>query len=303
MSKSAYLFPLATVIAWAGNGIVSKMSVDVVSPGTIAFYRWLLAALVLLPFVAPTLWRQRRAIRKHFFKLSVLGALGMVVLQTLTYVSAQTTSATNIALIGSVVPMMTMAWGVLLNREAPTQGMVAGSLISFLGLSVLLTQGHPLDLLNQSLNQGDVLLLLGAVCYGLYGVLLRRWKLPFSTWPSLFLQMSMGALWLLPVYLTQADKSVSMEAWPMVLFAALVASLFATYSWLRGIQALGANRCTAFMNLNPLIGTGLAVWLLGESLSQAHYLGGSLTLLGVFLTQRLKSPARLRRKRQPLPES
>ncbi|TKB57346.1 DMT family transporter [Ferrimonas aestuarii] len=292
MTKSAYLFPIATVIAWAGNGIVSKISVDMIAPGSIAFYRWLIAASLLAPFVLPTLWRQRALVKKHFFKLSILGGLGMVVLQTLTYVAAQTTSATHIALIGSVVPMMTMLWSLFLLRETPTQGMLVGSLMSFLGLAVLLTNGHPLALFDTVLKQGDLLLLIGALSYGLYGVLIKRWNLPFSTWPSLFLQMAMGALWLLPVFLTEADKTISTEALPLVLFAALIASLFATFSWLRGIELLGASKCTAFLNLNPVIGTLLAVLLLGEHLSLAQVLGGGLTLIGVYVAQKLKAPIR-----------
>ncbi|USD35872.1 MULTISPECIES: DMT family transporter [Ferrimonas] len=299
MSKSAYLFPLVAVVAWAGNGIVSKMSVGLIDPAAIAFYRWMIAASILLPFVLPTLWRQRKLVQKHLFKLSILGGLGMVALQTLTYVAAQTTSATHIALIGSVVPMMAMLWSIVVLREQPTQGMVAGSLLSFLGLSYLITEGHPLSLFQHQLNQGDLLLLLGATCYGLYGVLIKRWQLPFSTWPSLFLQMAMGAIWLLPVFLTQADSTVSAQALPLVLFAAIVASLLATFAWLKGLEHLGPNKATSFMNLNPVIGTLLAVGLLGETLSLHHYLGGSLTLIGVLMAQRLKTPLRLRRKRAP----
>lgn len=296
MNKMAFMFPLIAVVAWAANGTVSKMSVGVVTPETIAFYRWLLAALFLLPFVARSLWQQRRDIVKYFPKLAVLSALGMVIMQTLTYVAAQSTTGTNIALLGSVVPMMAMGWNILISRETPTQGMLAGSLVSFIGLSVLLTHGNPLTLFEQSLNRGDLLLVAGALCYGLYGVLLRKWNLPFSTWRSLFLQMSIAALWLAPVYFSQKNIIIASTAWPLILFAAFVASLLATYSWFMGIHSLGANRCSAYMNLTPLIGSGLAIWLLGERLSYSTCLGGGLTILGVFLTQKFNAKLSLRRK-------
>ncbi|GAL04094.1 metabolite transporter (DMT) superfamily [Photobacterium aphoticum] len=38
-----YLFPLLTVIIWSGNAIVNKLSVSVIDPGAISFYRWFFA--------------------------------------------------------------------------------------------------------------------------------------------------------------------------------------------------------------------------------------------------------------------
>lgn len=48
-----FLFPLGAVLIWAVNSIVSKLSVGVITPEAISFYRWMLALLVLTPFVLP----------------------------------------------------------------------------------------------------------------------------------------------------------------------------------------------------------------------------------------------------------
>lgn len=61
--STAGLAPLLTVLIWSGNTVVTKASAGVISPGSISFYRWLLAFIVLLPFVGRTAWRNRALIR------------------------------------------------------------------------------------------------------------------------------------------------------------------------------------------------------------------------------------------------
>ena len=58
--SAAGLAPLLTVLIWSGNAIVTKASAGVISPGSISFYRWLLAFVVLLPFVGRAAWRRDR---------------------------------------------------------------------------------------------------------------------------------------------------------------------------------------------------------------------------------------------------
>jgi len=72
------LFPLLAVLIWSLNAVVSKVSATAIDPAAISFYRWLLALLVLTPFVLPGVWRTRQAIRPHLWRLLILGLLGMV---------------------------------------------------------------------------------------------------------------------------------------------------------------------------------------------------------------------------------
>ncbi|MEG2040940.1 MAG: EamA family transporter, partial [Hafnia sp.] len=71
------LFPLFAVLIWSMNAIVSKVSAGAIDPAAISFYRWVLALLVLTPFVLPGVVRNRKAIRPHLGKLLILGLLGM----------------------------------------------------------------------------------------------------------------------------------------------------------------------------------------------------------------------------------
>lgn len=280
------LFPLLAILIWAANTVVSKAAAGVVDPAAISFYRWVIAALALSPFCLPALWRRRSEIRPWFGKLLVLSLLGMVLYQCLAYYAAHSTSATNMGVIGSLLPLLTLLQGALFFGQRPGKQALLGMSLSLFGVFWLLGQGRPLALLHSGINPGDGMMLLGAASYALYGLLIRRWQLPFGPWLNLYLQILMAVLLLVPVALSAESLAVPREGWGMVLFAGIASSLFAAYCWMRGLATLGPERTSVFMNLMPLCTALIAVITLGEPIHGYHLLGGSLILGGVMLAQR-----------------
>ena len=287
-----FWYPLLAVLIWSGNAIVCKLAAGTIEPGVIAFYRWLLAWLLVTPFMARTVWQQRQQIRPHLRRLMILALLGMMLNQSLGYYAAQSVSAVNIGILNALIPLLTVLLSLWLLRDTPTLGVATGSVLSFAGLLWLVSEGQPARLLAQGISQGDLLMMLSVFTYALYGVLLKRWSLPFSGWLMLYLQMSAALLWLLPDFLRSDSWALTADNLPLVLYAALPASLLGTLFWLQGVRHLGANRTAIFMNLLPLFTTGIAVLWLGERLQSYHLWGGSLTLLGVLLCQLWRQPLR-----------
>ncbi|MFQ2092041.1 DMT family transporter [Aeromonas taiwanensis] len=285
------LFPLLAILIWAANTVVSKAAAGVVDPAAISFYRWVIAALALSPFCLPALWRRRRELRPWFGKLLVLSLLGMVLYQCLAYYAAHSTSATNMGVIGSLLPLLTLLQGALFFGQRPGKQALLGMSLSLFGVFWLLGQGEPLALLHTGINPGDGMMLLGAASYALYGLLIRRWQLPFGPWLNLYLQILLAVLLLVPVALSAESLAVPREGWGMVLFAGIASSLFAAYCWMRGLASLGPERTSVFMNLMPLCTALIAVITLGEPIHGYHLLGGGLILGGVMLAQ-LKPRAR-----------
>ena len=293
---SPLLFPLLAVLIWATNTVVSKAAAGVVDPAAISFYRWVLAALALSPFCLPQLWRRRAEFRPWLGKLLVLSLLGMVLYQCLAYYAAHSTSATNMGVIGSLLPLLTLLIGACFFDQKPGKQALAGMSVSLFGVFWLLSQGQPLALLHNGINPGDGMMLLGAASYALYGLLIRRWQLPFGPWLNLYVQILLAVLLLIPVALSAESLAVPQEGWSMVLFAGLASSLLAAYSWMRGLASLGPERTSVFMNLIPLLTALIAVVSLGEPIHGYHLFGGGLILGGVMCSQ-LKG-----RRRTPLLE-
>lgn len=166
----AYLFPLAAVMLWSGNNVVNKLVAGVLYPAEIGFYRWLLAGVLLTPVMLVPLWRQRHAVRPWFWHNVVLGILGMVAYQTLAYYAGITTSATNMGIILSLMPLLVLLLSAALLGQPLTPGAVFGALISLTGVVVLVSSGDPMALIAHGVNFGDLLMLLATIAYATYGL-------------------------------------------------------------------------------------------------------------------------------------
>ncbi|MCD0504391.1 DMT family transporter [Bordetella petrii] len=279
------LFPLTAALIWSLNMVVTKMAASVIQPAAIGFYRWVLAALLLTPFVLPLALRHRRAIAPHLGKLAVLGALGTALYQGLTYVAAATTTATHMGIITAMVPLLTVALSCLMLRDRPALTALLGGALSLFGLGVLLGEGDPLRLLSVGGNTGDALMGLAALSYALYGVLLRRWSLPIGVWQSLYVQILFGILLQLPSFLLAPASPLTAANIPLVLYAGIFPSLFAPYLWMQGVRHLGPNRASIFLNLMPVGTVVIAAAALGEVPHAYHVAGGCMALAGVSLAQ------------------
>lgn len=280
-----YLLPFLTVAIWAGNAIVNKMSIGVIAPGAIAFYRWFFAVLLLTPFLLPSVIKQWKTIKPYWWKLAFLSFLGMVVNQSLGYYAAETTSANHIALLMSLVPLMSMFLGVPLLGQKLSPLAIIGALLSLCGLVYMLSFGHPTQLFSQGIRLGDKLLLIAAAVYALYCVLLKRWQMPLTNWQSVYVQSIFAVIILFPLLVMSPSMAITSKALPLVLYAAIGSSVLALWMWLIAIQRLGPDKTAMFMNLMPVIAAFIAWWLLGEELHTYYYLGGGAVLLGVFIAQ------------------
>ncbi|MCH9298216.1 DMT family transporter [Pantoea allii] len=290
-----FLFPLFAVLIWSVNAIVNKLSAGAIEPAAISFYRWLLALLVLTPFVLPGVIRRWQAIRPHLWRLMVLGLLGMALYQSLAYYAAHSVSALFMGIIAALIPLLTVLLSVLILRIAPTVGILVGSLISFCGLIWLVSAGNLHQLLNHGIGAGEAMMLAASSCYALYGVMTKRWSIPLPVWQSLYVQIAFGVLLLLPGFLMTSDVSLTPRNLPLVAFAGLFASILAPWLWIHGVQKLGASITSIFMNLTPVFTAMIAVLFLHEHLHSYHWIGGGLTLTGVLLAQRLRRPLTARK--------
>ncbi|KNA27755.1 multidrug DMT transporter [Pantoea ananatis] len=290
-----FLFPLFAVLIWSVNAIVNKLSASAIEPAAISFYRWLLALLVLTPFVLPGVIRQWQTIRPHLMRLMVLGLLGMALYQSLAYYAAHSVSALFMGIIAALIPLLTVLLSVVILRIAPTVGILAGSLISFCGLIWLVSAGNLDQLLHHGIGAGEAMMLAASASYALYGVMTKRWSIPLSVWQSLYVQIAFGVLLLLPGFLMTPDVALTPRNLPLVAFAGLFASILAPWLWIHGVQKLGASITSIFMNLTPVFTALIAVLFLHEHLHSYHWIGGGLTLTGVLLAQRLRRPLSARK--------
>jgi drug/metabolite transporter (DMT)-like permease len=287
------LYPFSAIVLWAGNVIVSRLSAHTIGPQAITFYRLALAVILLGLFTARPAWRNRALLWRHLGQFAILGFLSMSLFQSLSYIAAETTTATNMAIFTALTPLLTMALTVTVLGEAPTVGMIGGGLLSLAGLIYLVSGGQPAVLWRQGVHPGDALMLLAALVYALYGVLLKRWNLPVPGWQSTFMQALCALAIMFPAWLaTPATlRQLNMQTLPLIAYAGSLASVVLPFLWIRGIEQLGPSRCAIFMNLLPVLTAAAAVVMLGEPVRLFHIVGGGIVLAGVACAQIFRQPA------------
>lgn len=280
-----YFFPLLSALLWGVNTLVSKLAAGVIAPAEIAFIRWLLAALLLLPFALRPLLRHRVLVAQNWHRLAVLGALGGVVYQSLAYTAASYTSAINMGVLQALVPLLTILLSAIVLRSAPSTTTVGGAMVSLLGVLIVISGGHLAPLLAHGLNRGDAMMLAGCCSMAIYNTLLKRWELDLPLLVSMWVQAIAASVMLLPFYLLTEKHALTPVSGGLILYAALGASIAAPLSWMAGSRRLGPARVSVFFNLVPLVTAVLAVLLLSEPFSGALLLGGALTLAGVIIVE------------------
>ncbi|MBI6854104.1 DMT family transporter [Pseudomonas cichorii] len=287
-----YAFPLLTILIWAANTVITKASSLVISPSEIGFYRWLLAGLLFTPFMLRPVWKNRARIKPVLGKIVILGVLGMAVYQSLAYFAAGMTTATNMGIIQSLVPMMALGLSIACLGNRLTFGALLGAVLSFAGVVVVVSAGNLGALVEQGINRGDAMVLVAAAAYAVYSTLLKKWQLCLPPLQLLYLQILVAIIVLFPLFILSPRTGLNMSNIPMVLYAAIPTSMLAPWLWMTSIMRLGPSRTTLFFNLMPIATALIAAAFLGERLALYHLAGGALTLCGVILAERWKTPLR-----------
>lgn len=285
-----YAFPLLAVLFWSANTVVNKMTVGVIFPAEVGFYRWLFAGLLFTPFILRPVLRNWSNIRPHLLKIVVLGVLGMAIYQSLAYFAAPKTSATHMGIILSLMPMMSLGMAIAALGQRLTRGALFGALCSFLGVLLVVSHGDLSTLAQQGINMGDLMMLIATLAYALYSTLLKYWQMNIPALQLLYLQILVAIVVLFPLFYFSEKTGLNSTNLPLVLFACVFASIAAPLAWMRAIRELGPSRTAVFFNLMPVLTIIIAALMLSEHLALYHAIGGGLTLFGVVLSERWTRP-------------
>ena len=283
-------FPLLDIFIWSGNTVINKLAVGVIYPTEISFYRWLLAGLLFTPFLLKPVIANWSVIRPNLGKIFILGLLGMVIYQSLAYFAAALTSATNMGIILSLMPLMVLTLSIISLGQRLTVGALVGAVLSFAGVLVVVSNGSLEALLAHGLNLGDAMMLIATLAYAIYSTLLKKWQLRLPPLQMLYLQVLVAIVLLFPLYVVSPKVGPNLHNIGLVLYACVLASMLAPLAWMKAVAVLGPSRTSLFFNLLPLITALIAAVVLNEQLHAYHVIGGALTLGGVILSERWTTP-------------
>lgn len=283
-----WLMLLAT-LSWAGNMIAGKEALREIPPLALAQFRVGGAALILV--IAFFAWPGRprlRLTRGEWGRLIFLSLFGITLNQIFFIGGLSRTSVAHAGLLVALGPVMVLLLSVSMKLEAITAWKLAGMALSFGGVGVLASGRF-----GQSTGgrwTGDLIVLASSAVFAVYTVLLKKVA---DRWDALTLNaltFGLGTLLLVPVcakpFLEMRWRALSGMGWFGALYMVVLGSVISYLIYAFALTDLAASRVAAFSYLQPVIATGLAIWLLSEKLTGGVVAGGALILGGVFLAER-----------------
>jgi drug/metabolite transporter (DMT)-like permease len=287
---------LVVMFLWAGNFIVVKSAVAQLPPVAFTFLRFLLASatlLVLLRLREGTIGLPRR----DFAAILGLGALGFGLYQILWTTGLTMIQAGDSALIIAATPVIVAILSVVARSDVLTPIKLAGSLISFFGVAIVIGSGPGFSIGGSI--AGDLITLIAAICWGTYTAfaapfLGRHSPLRTTAWATVAGTIVLalpGVLQLGSVSTGGLDFGAIAGA---ILYSGLLAAGIANVVVLHGVKLAGPTRTAALQFLVPALAVLLAAVFLHEEIRPGQVLGGGVIVGGVILTRIGRSPRALR---------
>lgn len=277
------------------NILAARLGADTIPPAAFTFWRWLLAAILVLPIVASELWRKREALGREWRDIVLLGAIGMGISSGFVYVGAETTTATNIGLIYTLSPVFIVVLSMALFGERLSAARWLGIGLAFLGVLIIVAKGDPAILAGLRFVAGDLWIVGAALGWAIYSIALKRRGSAFGTLARFCLLALGGCVALLPFLVAEhaGGRTMPFDAKTVgvIALAAIPAGILAYSTYAYVIGRLGPSRAGVILYLNPLCASFYGWALLGERLQWFHLAGALLLLGGVYLATR-RSPAR-----------
>src|ERR1700744_2109212 len=85
LANQPYVLLCITAACWAGNAVVGRLAAGHIPPVTLAFLRWGIAFLLILPFAWKHLRRDWAAIRSKLGVMILISVTGIGIFNTLQY--------------------------------------------------------------------------------------------------------------------------------------------------------------------------------------------------------------------------
>jgi drug/metabolite transporter (DMT)-like permease len=282
----AYGLLVVMAVCFAGTWVAARWATEEVPPLVTAFWRFAVAGLLLWA------WARASRIRVLFGRrdLPLVAAMAMtgIVGYNLCFLYGVrlAPSSDGAIIVPGLSPIVVAGLVAIRYRVVPSTRGLAGLGLALAGLVLVI---GPALTTSPERALGDLLFVVGAVCWGAYSVLSRAATTRFHPVTATLAPAALGALVFLPLSLLGDGWASLVDATPRahasVLYLGAIGTVVAFVAFSEGIRRIGAPRASAFIVLVPLLGVVLTSTLLGEEASAFLVAGTAVVLVGLWLVQ------------------
>jgi len=274
----------------ASNLVVARGGVEFVPPISLAFWRWTIVFIILLPFTYFSLKKNFKIIQKEYKKLFFLGAMGCGVCGAFPFLAGQTTTVANMGIIYTSSPIFIILISALFFKEKITLTKIIGLVTCLIGVFAIIIKGDLEFLINLRFTIGDLWMLAAAIGWALYSIYLFYWKTKLEIFQRFTLVAFFGALSLFPFYIGEEiyfQRTVfNNDFFLWTIFAAVSPGIIAFTLYTLAQKQLGASLTGFTLYIFTVYAAIYGYILFDEQLENYHYLGTVLVFFGVYLAKK-----------------
>lgn len=275
---------LLVILSALSFGSISVLTVLVTSAGvpllTAMAWRYVLGVVLLGAVVRP---RQLRSVpKKRVIQLLVIGGCGQALITYLSLHALEYISVGPLAFLFYTYPAWVALLAAIRRTEKLTPVRVIALALALAGVTIMV--GVPTEKLNP---MGVMLALVSALLYSAYLPALEHVQEGLSAViATLLLVAGAATTFVIAALLTgELFLPAGVAVWSEILVLALVSTVIAFLTLIKGLAVLGPVRTAIVATVEPFFTATLGVLVLGNQLSTPTLMGGILIAGAVLLIQ------------------
>ena len=289
-SLSPHVALIAVQLMFGSAPILGKFALEAFPSFAIVGFRVGVGALAfyLLQRMSGGLHLDKRI---HYAYFALFAVFGIILNQLFFIHGLSLTSATNTSLLAVTIPVLAIVVSALVGNDTLTWRKIFGIVLAALGVVYLIDPSKAS--FSSTTTQGDILVILNSLSYAVYLAISKKLITHYGALKSIAWLFMFGSIVNVPLGLYSLQSvelaEVSVKAWialsAVVIFPTILAYYWNTWALARVEPSIVA----VYIYLQPLIGTFLAITILGENWSIRIFLAMILIFAGVFLVTRKRT--------------
>lgn len=282
-----YLLAVMAIFLWSFNLIIANYFATSLMPFEIAFGRWLVASLILVPMAWKGLKSNYKLLLDHWGVVLVLALTGVVFDNTLVYYAGRTAPALNLGLLGVAGPIFLVILTRIFLKIEISRQQVLGLLIAIFGVFFIIVKGDLTQLSKFKFVNGDFIMLLNTLGFAVYSLMQSKRPSAISQPVMLAATVIVGLVILFPLMWWDTGEkrllSMTRDDIAVMVYLGIFNSVISYLAWNTALSKIGNIKTSIICYLLPVFGGIEAYYLLGEKIYMSQIYGGLLVIFGIAL--------------------
>lgn len=275
---------LAAASIWGGMYVVSKVVLDVIPPFTLLSLRLILGAATLGIIIL--IQRKAALTKKQLRDSFYVGVVGYGVSLAFQFVGTKLSTASNGALVTSATPAFVLLFAPFLLGERTTTRRVIALIISSLGV-IAVIDPRTADFASD-LFLGNLSLLAAALTWALYSVMVRKVAQNADLLTTSMIMLAGGLPSSILFSIFEINNlgigEITIGIIGGVLFLGIISTALAMFLWNYAFSEIPAAAASLTFFAQPVVGTLLGWFFLGEEITPLFIVGGLFIGTGIIIS-------------------